>query len=255
MHQKIQDSLKWLEFPILSSFQEIQHACLEKHGGISPHPFDSLNFSVSAGDTVENVLRNKQRLTEVFQLEYVLFLNQVHQDNILVLNDYEDIAIINKKNIAADGVITHLIDVALVIRHADCQAILLYDPIRKIIGAIHVGWRGNVINIIAKTIKTMNAHYECNPADIRVSISPSLGPNASQFIHANQEFPKDFFAFECKKDYFNLWDISTYQLIQSGLLPQHIELARICTYEDHNFFSYRREKRSGRNASFICRNN
>ena len=136
------------------------------------------------------------------------------------------------------------------VRHADCQAAIFYDPKNKAVANVHSGWRGNVKNIYRSTIQKMRRVFGSKPADLLVCISPSLGPDCAEFIHYKAEFPEDFWAFQIKPYYFNLWAIARYQLELSGILPHHIEIAEICTNtEVEDYFSYRREKVSGRHAT------
>jgi len=90
----------------------------------------------------------------------------------------------------ADGLITSEPGVGLLIQQADCQAVLLHDPEQRVIGAVHNGWRGSTLNIIAKTVAVMEDYYGVNPKNLKAVISPSLGPCCAEFIDFQQELPK-----------------------------------------------------------------
>ncbi len=115
------------------------------------------------------------------------------------------------------------------IRHADCQATIFYDPEHNAIANVHCGWRGNVQNIYRATAFEMRKTFSSKPENILVGISPSLGPEKSEFINYRKEFPESFLPYEIKPTYFDLWAISRMQLEASGILPHHIEVASICT--------------------------
>lgn len=151
-----------------------------------------------------------------------------------------------------DAIATSLKGIALMIRHADCQAALVYDPERQVIAAIHAGWRGLVEEIYPVTIAKLHDHYGCRPESLRIAISPSLGPENAQFIHYEREFPKSFWSYQVKPDYFDLRAIAKEQLMKSGILPQHLFISEIDTHSPSNGCpSYRRTKTSERMGSFI----
>jgi copper oxidase (laccase) domain-containing protein len=111
---------------------------------------------------------------------------------------------------------------------------------------VHAGWRGQVKQIYRITLDKMACVFGTRPEEVLVCISPSLGPDHSEFIHYQEELPTDFLLFQTKPTYFDLWAISQYQLESCGVLPHHIEIAKIDTYaHPDDFFSYRREKATG----------
>lgn len=153
-----------------------------------------------------------------------------------------------------DGLITKMSDIALITTHADCQATLFYDPINRAIASVHCGWRSNVANIYKNTVKEMKCHFGSRPEDLLVCVGPSLGPNRSEFINYQTEIPIEYHRFQFKPFYFDLWEISRFQLEEAGILSHHIEIAKICTFENKgDFFSYRREGiKAGRHVSLIA---
>ncbi len=214
-------------------------------GGVSQGPYDSLNFSLSSGDDPRAVEENHSRAHKYLEISTVCSLKQCHGDLVVVA----DPKIIPN----ADAHMTNQRGIALQVLHADCQAALLYDPIHHAIAAIHCGWRGNVLNIYQKTIKKMHQEYQTKAEDLLVGISASLGPLAAEFRNFEKELPTSFLPFQVKPTYFNLWEISKWQLTSCGVKEENIELAGICTYANTDLcFSYRRLQKSGRHATFIA---
>jgi YfiH family protein len=137
----------------------------------------------------------------------------------------------------------------MMIKVADCQAILLYDPAKRVAGIIHAGWRGSVKNIAGKAIQLMVSQFNCNPADIIAGVGPSLGPCCSEFRNWKQELPHDFSQFQVRTNYFDFWTITEIQLTESGVLRKNIEIAGLCTKcHPEVFYSYRGEGKTGRFA-------
>jgi len=151
-----------------------------------------------------------------------------------------------------DGFITKERGIASLIKHADCQACIMYDPIQHIVANIHAGWRGSVQNIYATAIKQLGEQYNSQPENLLVCISPSLGPSAAEFSNYKEELPESMWEFQDRKHYFNFWEISRSQLIKCGILPHHIEIAEKCTYSnEEDYFSYRREGLTGRHGTIV----
>lgn len=230
------EGISWLEFELLQGYPML-HGCFHRHGGVSRSPFDSLNVG-NGGDNREDVLENRNRIAKFFPNSEMILASQVHGQDVEFA----------KQGLSCDGLITKQANQSLCIQHADCQAAIFYDPYSHTLATVHAGWRGNVANIYRNAVKKM---VECgsNVRDILVCISPSLGPTSAEFIHYKTEFPEEFFPFKKNGSYFNLWEISRFQLETEGILKDHIQIAEICTYQNLEYFSYRRDKVSGRNAT------
>ena len=177
-------------------------------------------------------------------------MNQIHGTEIISLyernlNNYDKIR-------EADALITNIPGFALMVKHADCQAIILFDPVERVIANIHCGWRGNAEGIILKVVKRMESDFGCCASDIIAAIGPSLGPCCAEFISFKEIFPKEFRMFMQYDNYFNLWEISRMQLLKAGLSRDNIEIANICTKCNADlFYSYRAEKDTGRCATVV----
>jgi len=205
-----------------------------------------MNFGLSQGDDPLAVAENRKIACRTLNIDTLASLCQCHSNNVVEASPEE--------SPQADALITNKPKLGLLILHADCQAAIIYDPINHALANVHCGWRGNVQNIYAQTISQMIGRYGSRPEELLVGISPSLGPTASEFRHYRDEFPNCYWDFQTN-DYFNLWELSRYQLISVGVLPHHIEVAGICTYSNpDDYFSYRRAAKSGRHGTIAFLN-
>jgi YfiH family protein len=135
---------------------------------------------------------------------------------------------------------------------ADCQAILLYDPIRRVVGNVHSGWRGSIRNIVDRTVKKMIAEFSCVPREMVAAVGPSLGPCCAEFIHFRDEIPEPFWKYKDESDHFDFWAITRDQLSAAGLSEKNIHISQMCTKcRGDLFYSYRCEHHTGRFAVFI----
>jgi len=231
-----------------SHLPAVSCATFSRHGGVSVGPYQSCNAGLHVGDNEENVHANRKRIKDQLGFACLVSAKQVHGDAVLVVNSIpgEDV-----EHPGYDALVTDQPGVGLMIQQADCQAVMLFDPVRNVVANIHSGWRGSVLNIIAQTVATMTSCFATRPADLHAAISPSLGPCCAEFRNHATELPKSFLAYEASPDHFDFWAISRDQLAAAGVKQENIEIAGICTKCDHDYFSFRREKVTGRFASVI----
>lgn len=231
-----------------------RYGLFDRHDGQSKGFYDSLNIGLSVGDSEEAVRANRKVVKQHLGVEYLLTARQVHGDSVYHL---ESMLSADVEVDGFDALITRQRNIGLAIQHADCQAVLLYDPEHEAIGAIHSGWRSSVNNILAKTVEAMSASFGTDTQNLQAVISPSLGPCCAEFINHEKELPNAFKAFMVSENYFDFWQISRWQLMCCGLKESAIRLPTTCTSCSEDYFSYRRACResggvTGRNCSGIC---
>jgi polyphenol oxidase len=232
------------DIQILMGFNDsrVSSAFFNRYGGTGSPPFDTNNISYGVGDEIGTVEKNRELVKRSLQLERLVSARQVHGDSVYVSSSdlYRDTEID-----AVDALLTKVPGVGLMIQQADCQAILLFDPVRPAIGAIHCGWRGNVAGIIGKTVEKMGECFGSAPAHLRVLVSPSLGPCCGEFVNYKKELPMAFHGFQVQENYFDFWQITRWQLQECGIREQAITIAGVCTVCSPEYFSYRRACREG----------
>jgi hypothetical protein len=223
------------------------HGFSNRHGGVSSGAFASLNVSFGVGDDREAVRENRARLKRALGFKTMMSARQVHGNKVLV-TDREP-----TEDFEADGYDVLITDqpTALLIQQADCQAVIFHDPVRQVVGAAHVGWRGSVLGVIGATVRAMADNFASDPADLRAAISPSLGPCCAEFVNYQRELPAWMHDFRVRPDYFDFWAISRAQLQEAGLLPANINTVGICTRCSPDHFSYRRSRITGRAGTVI----
>ena len=245
-----EDSIPFYRFHLLSRFAELEHLVFTRLGGASLPPFASLNVSYDTGDEARRVRENLHRIRNATDCSFFIYARQSHSTNLEVLRQYPHFdPQVEYPLHDKDGFITQLPGLLMMVKVADCQAILLYDPTRKLAGIIHAGWRGSVKNIPAKAIQLMVSQYNSNPPDIVAGIGPSLGPCCSEFRNWQQELPPKFSRFQVSTNHFDFWAITQHQLMESGVLKENIQIAGLCTKcHPELFYSYRGEGKTGRFA-------
>lgn len=248
MQHKKNKEVEWLEFDLLTEISRLKHGVFLRHGGQSIGPYASLNLGAYVGDSPEAFSKNVSITTDTFSLPNLVWTQQEHGKHISKITNPAQ-----KEVPQGDVLTTSCPGVGLMITHADCQAAIFYDPIHHAVANVHAGWRGSVLNIYAETVAFMKDHYGSQLQDLLVCISPSLGPQDAQFVNFQTELPQSFWAFQPIPTYFDFWAISTMQLLECGILPHHIEIARISTFaHPEDYFSYRRDRITGRHGTVVA---
>ncbi len=202
--------------------------------------------TIQAGD-----MRSIQTVTRFFPQadlspRKIVILEQIHSTNVSTpdLLHLGDVEILDE----SDGVVTDEKDIALVIRIADCIPILFYDPVAKIIGASHHGWRGSVRNILKNMVNKMKEKGS-NPINIRISMGPAIGPccyNVDMdryliFMEAMDQYEKLIFKPHGADFHLNLLRLNYELALAQGIQKNHIDFFPYCTSCDSKrFYSYRR---------------
>lgn len=238
-------------FEHFSAYPELAHGIFGRQGGVSHPPYDSLNTSHGVGDSAGNVEANRLRISEVLEIPEFIFVSQVHGTRTIIVRDSHP-GLNSDALREADALATHQSGKLLGIQVADCQPVLIFDPVRKVVANIHSGWRGSIANIAGRIIKRITEEFSCNPADLLVGVGPSLGPCCAEFINYRKEIPKNYWSYRDNKDHFNFWALSRDQLMDAGVREGNISLANICTRCNTDaFFSYRAANVTGRFSAAI----
>ncbi len=249
------NNLLYFQFHGLAELSGMEHGVFTRLSGSGPSDSAELNVSRKSGASPGAAAESRRLVAHCLRCpEPVFYPAQVHGADVVSLKKSEPETTARQKSrgITADGVVTDVPGLALGIQLADCQAVLLYDPVRAVIANVHAGWRGSTKNILAACIQRMQADFSCDPADIRAAISPSLGPCCAEFIRYREEIPQQYWSYRDSRNRFHFWAISRDQLSGAGISPEHIECSGICTKcNEHLFFSYRKSSSTGRFAAVI----
>ncbi|MDR1044513.1 MAG: polyphenol oxidase family protein [Candidatus Adiutrix sp.] len=244
LKKNTRNGLIWYEFSIFDSCPELRHGVFTRHGGVSGSHGRDLSLAFNDFDPPDNVRQNLARAEKALGLTPAAFVRQTHSANISVVRPQDAYQPRNPSEVRqdCDALIAPEPGVSLLIKVADCQGVILYDPATRALALVHSGWRGSVQNIIGLAVDQLIG-FGVRPADILAAVSPSLGPCCAEFVNYRRELPEDFQAFMVREGYFDFWAVSRRQLTERGLLPENIEVAGICTKCAPDFFSYRRGDR------------
>lgn len=202
---------------------------------------------------------------------HLLRLRQVHRSEVhvirpdTVLDDYAATTVEDRP--AGDALVTATRGITLAVATADCVPVLIHDPIARVVGAAHAGWRGVAAGVVAATLTAMVTEFGALPANCRAAVGPCVGAGAYRVgLEVSEAFravglPEDL--FRCSEHdaggnpstwLCDLGRAVACQLRVGGLPDGAIWLANRCTFsEEDAFHSYRRDgATAGRMTSGIA---
>jgi polyphenol oxidase len=261
-------SPKLLQVPALSKLPWLICGFSTVQGGVS-HLADAkvLNLGFTDWDSRGNVLENRRRFQAALGAAEMplVALKQFHSDFVHLFSSVPD------DPCRGDAAITNRAGLLLAVQTADCVPILLVDPKKRAVAAVHAGWRGTLARIVTKTIGAMQMHFATNPRNLLAAIGPCIGPCCyevgtdvatqflSQFDDASSYFDELRTGDEpnplqwlnmCppghqpppKNVLLDLRKANQSQLLAAGVRPQNIHTIDLCTAcRPDLLFSYRKQ--------------
>jgi polyphenol oxidase len=241
-------------FQNLSNYSNIEHFISGRKGGYSTGPFAALNTGFHVGDNEEQVLLNRVQLAKALGCDINNFIvaNQTHSSNIFIASaNSKGKGSRNSTTAIADtdALISNVPGAYICVQMADCVPVLLYDPIKNVVGAVHAGWKGTIGNISEKTVNLMRDTFNCKTEDVIAGIGPCNGPCCYEVgedvrlqVIKNFQQP-DKVVLDTKKPGKYIFDqrqANKIQLLEAGIKEENIEIADICTQcHSDEFFSSR----------------
>ncbi|MFW2378377.1 peptidoglycan editing factor PgeF [Aliarcobacter butzleri] len=206
------------------------------------------NLAYHVGDIKENVDKNRQKLALKYDYkdEDLCYMNQIHSANVVVVDENSPKYIDN-----CDALITKTKNLPLMVMVADCIPILMFDEVKGVIAAIHAGRNSTFLKISEITAKEMIENFSCKTENIKVIMGPSIQKccyevNGELKNIVEKSFGKEFVI----GNNIDLQGINKKLLENLGI--KNIEISSICTKcSNKPFFSYRKEKNTGRFAGVI----
>ncbi len=233
----------------------VRHGISSRLGGISDLPFASLNLGLHTGDEAERVIINRQRFCKALDIDALRVVNaeQTHGDRVAIITEGDagkGATNYQEAIRGTDALITNIPGIPLMLFYADCVPVLIFDPVSRVVAAIHAGWKGTVAKIAQKTVFAMQTNFGTKPEDCLVGIGPSIGPCCYEVDEVViGQLKQQFSGWEMlakpqgERWRLNLWQANRIQLEEIGVVAANIVVSGICTAcNTELFFSYRTEK-------------
>jgi YfiH family protein len=190
-------------------------------------------------------------------IDRVVTADQVHGENIVRVDDlnFRDVPTMH-----ADALITDVPGIAVGVETADCVPVLLFDPVKPAVAAVHAGWKSTVKKIVQKAVHRMHEEFGSEPARMIAAIGPAIGPECYEVDERVMERVRESFSFWREvstprgTDHWSLDLVKAnkLELLQIGLAEQHVHTLGLCTSCRRDlFYSFRAEGKTGRMLSVI----
>lgn len=262
MEMKKTGKVQYLEPAIFAATGAALQGFTTRHEGVSRQPYNSLNLGTGTFDSPHNVQGNRSILARAFssRAERLVTVTQVHGTDLLVIDtpnpDYNHFL-----KLECDGLITNQPGIMIGVCVADCVPILLLDPKKQVIAALHAGWKGTAGEICRKGVEALVGMFGSGPGDILAAIGPAIGRCCYEVdAPVLEAFRKSGAGAECfdqlptpGKWRLDLAAANYRQLLAAGLSDANIETTPLCVSCEHDlFFSHRRDEgETGRQMGFI----
>ncbi|MDF7759692.1 purine nucleoside phosphorylase YfiH [Kosakonia cowanii] len=217
-------------------------------GGVSQPPYDALNLGAHCGDNSEHVEENRARLFAAAGLpSKPVWLEQVHGTAVLKLDGGP---YASKR---ADASYSNTPGTVCAVMTADCLPVLFCNRDGSEVAAAHAGWRGLCAGVLEETI----ACFADKPGNVLAWLGPAIGPEAFEVgpevreaFMAHDAAAESAFRQQGEKYFADIYQLARQRLASVGV--EHVYGGEHCTFsQQSDFFSYRRDKTTGRMASFI----
>ncbi|MDO5410489.1 MAG: peptidoglycan editing factor PgeF [Lachnospiraceae bacterium] len=237
--------IPWFYFPLLQETGLVHHGFSTRLGGVSSGQFATMNFNMTLGDDFEHVEENFRRFCKAIGCDWnrAVMTHQTHTVNIRtvtkdMLSDGRTLT--EKKPFTdVDGLITNVPGAVLITSFADCVPLYFLDPVKRVIGLSHSGWRGTVNRMGGVTVRRMQEVYGCDPADILACVGPSIcrdcyevGPEvADEFssVFGQDEILQILWKNSAGRYQLDLWKTNELILKEAGIRPEHLAVTNVCT--------------------------
>lgn len=234
----------FLTYPMFEKTGVVKSAFSTRLGGVSKGYYESMNLSFDRGDDRDAVLENFRRIAEAIgtDCQNMVLSRQTHTANVRVVTEEDKgKGILRERDYTdVDGLVTNVPGICLVTSYADCVPLYFVDPVKKVIGLSHSGWRGTVGKIGKETVRVMKERFGCDPSDILAAVGPSICQECyevsadviEQFKKAfdEKEWESLFYKKTNGKYQLDLWKANEVVFLESGISREHIAVTNVCTH-------------------------
>ena len=196
------------------------------------------NLSFRVGDDPISVQKNRTAFFAKLNIDEgrIAFPQQEHTNTVAICSQPQSIP-------SCDGLITAEKGLFLAVTIADCTPVMMYDTKRKVVAAVHAGWRGTTAHIVGNTIVMMQTVFQTDPADIVAFIGPAAGPCCYEVgLEVSESLPPACVIPKSGGKFFaDIQRANLLQLVEYGVRESHIEMNSDCTIHNHAYHSHRRD--------------
>lgn len=234
----------------------VPHGISTRLGGVSRPPYQWLNVGDTVGDAPGAVRANRLKLAAALgdMRRPIVFARQVHGSGVCVVSGAP---LPGEEPVEADALVSDCEDVYLGVTVADCVPVLLYDPVRRVVAAVHAGWRGLDAGVLTAAVAKMTEAFGSEPRRVEAAIGPHIGvccyEIGDELVGKFGSVVRAIRTDSSGRRFLSLARVAQHQLRDAGLEPANVNLSAPCTScFVESYYSYRAEGgRTGRFAAVI----
>jgi YfiH family protein len=260
----------YISFEIINN-EKVRHGITTRIGGVSGGDFYSMNTGIFGLDNRMDVLKNMEIVFDQIGIDapIVVMTNQVHSADVMVLDSKSDFDIFDKVDLpegvlpgkalyvvqAHDAMVTNRTDVALMTFHADCVPVLAWDPIKRVVAAVHSGWKGTSLGILSRVLEIMAGTFGSDVANIKLGIGQAAGKCCYEVgIDVIEAMRKQFDSREMEliaessggaTFKIDLKEANRLLALRAGVLEKNIEINWDCTICQADLYHSHRAAKGG----------
>lgn len=253
--------VRYLSIPAFDRAGGVVCAFSTRIGGVSPKPYNTLNFSQKREKKPEHFIENMRRFADAagFDAQRAVAINYAHSASVYRARSGDAGRGVVREAVpeVCDGLYTDETGLPLVSFHADCVPLFFYDPKKRAVAVCHAGWRGVTAHMAKNAVEALE-RMGCEPADILAAVGPCISVRCFEV----GEDVRDIFLREFGPPtvqsregrlFADLNAACVADMTAAGLQPGNITVSGLCTYENpYLFFSHRRDHgKTGAMASVI----
>lgn len=230
-----------------------------RHGGASDGPYRGLNLAYHVADDPHRVAANRDDLCRTLGVDALTVADQQHGRQVAVVDHslagagYRSDQEARDRLGSVDGLVTDRPGAALAVLVADCGPVVLFDPVRRVLGVAHAGRRGTVLDVIGATVRTMVATFGTDPADLRAGLGPCIGQPSYEIggpaLEETRQALGDDLLVPSRPGHarFDLVGAIRRRLAEAGVPDDQVEVAGVDTFRHTaDVFSDRAQRPCGR---------
>ncbi|MEK6775372.1 MAG: peptidoglycan editing factor PgeF [bacterium] len=259
------EGVKFIAIPAFEALGLVHHGFSTRVGGVSTGPFKGMNLSLNAGEDKDLVEINRCMFVKAMNAGNpdVYTVRQMHGTRVLRIEN-RDHPTEEYRQAQADAIITDQPGLAIGVLTADCVPILMIDPEKRAVAAVHAGREGSLNHLISNVIERMRKDFGTLPGDLRAALGPCIeagcyevGDDIAQRID-NHNPDKKKILFTRDGSYFlDLRKMNHRELLDCGVKEDYVYHVDLCTAcAPRTFYSYRKSngKETGRMMAMIMLN-
>lgn len=253
------DGLLTLSVPSFDETGLCLTAFTTRLGGVSKPPIDTMNLGFGRGDERDAVFENYRILGEKLGFDHTrtVAFTQVHKADVCVADDtFSGEAFLPNKR-EFDAIITNTPNLPIATYHADCVPVFLLDPVCRVVGAAHAGWRGTALKTPAAAVRKMQETFGTDPKNVLAGIGPCIGKDAFECHTDVPDAMLSSFGDVAKrhitddgngKFHVDLASLVAESLLECGITDKNITVSGECTVEKSDIYWSHRATRGIRGA-------